>query len=238
MEILNLLILILIYQKKELLRALTKNIKNKYDCDDQLCWLNLPIMPNDEVKNDTFRPDGPNEGTKWLSTTDIDKVLKQYESVYKDFVSFGAVPRDFKKLSNLEINAPHYNFDNLLNSNKSKIGMVVNFDYSTGRGTHWVAVYVDLKKGQIYYSDSYGTKPIKEIKDFMDYSENFIKKKYLNINIDRKNNMMQHQKKNSECGVYSINFILRLLKGESFNDLTSKRLPDDSVNKCRNKYFS
>lgn len=223
--------------KKKLLKQLVVAIKDKYDCDDQLCWVNLDIMPNDEIKNNTFRPSGPDVGTKWLSTTDIDQVLKQYESVYPDFVSFGAVPRDFKSLPYLEMNSPKYNFKNLITKNKSKIGMVVNFDYSTGKGTHWVSVFADLKNGKIYYSDSYGTKPINEIEKFMDKTENFIRNKY-NIDVDRRHNKTVHQKKNSECGVYSINFILRLLKGETFDDLTSNRLPDDTVNKCRQKYFT
>ena len=49
---------------------------------------------------------------------------------------------------------------------------------------------------------------------------------------------MKHQQGNSECGVYSINFILRLLKGKSFDHITSKRLSDEKVNKCRNVYFN
>ena len=36
-------------------------------------------------------------------------------------------------------------------------------------------------------------------------------------NIDYKYNNIQHQTGNSECGVYSINFIIRLLNKEKFN---------------------
>ena len=50
-------------------------------------------------------------------------------------------------------------------------------------------------------------------------------------------NHNRHQYKNSECGVYSLNFILRLLNGESFKNITENGLLDDAVNLCRDKYF-
>ena len=55
--------------------------------------------------------------------------------------------------------------------------------------------------------------------------------------IDLRHNTTPHQRGNSECGVYSINFILRLLKGKNFDHITRKRLDDKKVNKCRNVYF-
>ena len=52
-----------------------------------------------------------------------------------------------------------------------------------------------------------------------------------------KYNTFKHQFKNSECGVYSINFILRLLKGEKFKKITEEITLDDDINKCREVYF-
>ena len=51
-------------------------------------------------------------------------------------------------------------------------------------------------------------------------------------------NYLQHQKGNSECGVYSINFLKRLVNGESFDDIITNQLDDEKVNKCRKVYFS
>ena len=48
---------------------------------------------------------------------------------------------------------------------------------------------------------------------------------------------MQHQYGNSECGVYSINFILRLLKGKSFEDITKKLIPDKMMTDYRSFLF-
>ena len=51
-------------------------------------------------------------------------------------------------------------------------------------------------------------------------------------------NKLRHQHGGDACGVYSINFILRLLRGDSFQELTTKRLSDEKVNECRKFYFT
>ena len=47
-------------------------------------------------------------------------------------------------------------------------------------------------------------------------------------------NKKQHQKKNSECGVYSMNFIIERLKGKTLKDINKKRIPDELMNEMRN----
>ena len=52
--------------KKGLLRGITKVLKDKYDCDNQLCWLNLDVIKDiddEEINKYTFRPSGPDRGT-------------------------------------------------------------------------------------------------------------------------------------------------------------------------------
>jgi hypothetical protein len=50
-------------------------------------------------------------------------------------------------------------------------------------------------------------------------------------------NKVRHQYDNSECGVYSINFILELLDGKSFKDITNNKTYDEEMNKNRKIYF-
>jgi hypothetical protein len=52
-----------------------------------------------------------------------------------------------------------------------------------------------------------------------------------------KYNKVQQQYKNSECGVYSVNFIIRLLEGESFDNICNNIIKDDKMNKNRKIYF-
>ncbi len=192
----------------------------------------------DHLENHTFRPSGPQGKFDWLSTIDINYALAQYENKYSDFKFLGAVPIDFNDLDYLPFKT--LNFDELVNEGKTRIGVVFNLDEHYKGGSHWVSLFFDLAKGQIYFSDSYGTKPEKRIVDFISKIE-----KYLTSNStkpisksDVRFNRIQHQKGNSECGVYSINFILRLLKGKTFDHITRKRVTDEKVNKCRMVYFN
>jgi len=214
---------------------------NKRFDGDQKDWINskyLELMSEeskDHLENKVFRPSGPQGRFDWLSTLDINKVLYQYEEKYPDFKFLGAVPLDFIELDYLPFK--NLNIRELQEDNTNKFGVIFNTDKSHQSGKHWISLFVDLSKGQIYFSDSMGTRPPKEVSDFMKIVQNYLEEKKIS-EIDVRHNKTQHQKGNSECGVYSINFILRLLKGKSFDHITSKRLSDDQVNKCRIKYFS
>lgn len=139
------------------------------------------------------------------------------------------------------------------------IGLVPNLDNHDQGGSHWVAVYANLETGQIHYFDSYGIRPEKRIREFVkriaewkykkdtgkvvdipadDYMKkegplNELEKKY-----DIRYNQIRNQYKNSECGVYSMNFIIRLLHGTTFDKIISQKVPDDTINECREVYFN
>lgn len=247
--------------KKDLVQQLEKILGK---C--QSCWLgmsnidklNLKEETLIEMNNNTFRPEGPSTQYEWLSTNHIDDVVKQYENVYNDFIFLGALPNDFET-------QPYYNFKNLdfndfIKNGKTKCGMVINLDPLELGGSHWVALYFDLSNNKIYFFDSIGKPPDRRIKRFITKIFMFMSKRK-NLNIDIKNiiknikknkktdlsnifdnfdirfNNIQHQFKNTECGVYSINFILRCVKGESFDDITKNITNDDDMNNCRNVYF-
>ena len=79
------------------------------------------------------------------------------------------------------MNKPEHSLENLWNKKITKIGMVINHDYSNMGGSHWVfALFIDLQKGQIYYFDSYGIKEKKEIGEYVEEVKEFIKSKNIN----------------------------------------------------------
>ena len=221
-------------------KYLLLEFKTRFD-GDQKDWINskyLELMSEehkDHLENKVFRPDGPQGRFDWLSTIDINQVLYQYEEKYPDFKFLGAVPMDFMDLDYLPFKK--LSFDELESGGIKRIGVIFNTDKSTGRGKHWISLFADLTKGQIYYSDSMGTRQPKEVNEFMKQIEKYLTEIKKLTDLDIRYNKTQHQKGNSECGVYSINFILRLLKGKTFDHLTRKRLTDNQVNKCRIKYF-
>ena len=56
-------------------------------------------------------------------------------------------------------------------------------------------------------------------------------------NWDIRYNKIRHQFSNSECGVYSMNFIIRLLHGETFDTIVENVTKDEAMNACRGAYF-
>jgi len=244
--------------KEQIVQLLDKEIKQ---CSNQACWLRqsfIEEIKNDEIKKYSLKPSGPSKKYAWLSTTNINEVIDQYQNVHKDFHFLGAVPYDFDDLPILGIR--NLNFRDLEEKGKHKIGVVFNLDTHDQNGSHWVALYADLKKNQIYFFDSFANPPGKRIKKFISriakyiYKRDFGKKlklkkilkhlkknnKYQSAsfnNMDLQYNQIQHQFGNSECGVYSINFILRLVKGETFQNITQNITKDEEMNKNRKVYF-
>ena len=253
--------------KNELVTSLEKKLSDK--CNEQTCWLRLDFvkaMNDQDILENTFRPEGPEKKYEWLSTTDINDVVSQYQAKYKDFLFLGAVPADFEELPVLGIN--NLNFNELEKEGKTKIGMVINLDEHDKGGSHWVGLFADLKKGGVYYFDSFAKKPSKRTRKFInkivkhiykskykndikindvisklknkskESFENTTDKTLNNLNkLDIRYNTKQHQFNNSECGVYSINFVVRLVGGESFEEITNNIKKDDEMNKCRQEYF-
>lgn len=250
--------------KRTLVNSISKKLSNS--CSNQRCWLTLDVVKsidNPRVKNDllhhTYLPEGPSEKYAWLSTTHINEKLNQYHKVYPEFLFLGAVPIDFDDLPILGIRDIKWQE---IGKKKWKIGIVFNLDTHDMPGSHWVSVYADLKKGSVYFFDSQGSKPEKRIKLFMNrlfknsyklrYGEDLPVKfiynsrdrnrltstHHKNIRVmDLRYNKVQHQFKNSECGVYSIHFILKLLDGKSFDCVCNDIVKDDTMNKNRLKFF-
>ena len=191
---------------------------------------------------DSFKPLMPNKWKKnnneWLSTQEIEDCLKQHMEEDKQFYFYGAVPMDFKKCS--VSNLCSFDMNKHLHQKQSKIGIVFNTDPSNKEGEHWISMYIDLGKHNsnqygIYYFDSYGKKPSKEIKELIEK----IKKQGSKCN--RKPvyfyNDISYQKKNAQCGMYAINFIKKMLEGLKFEDYLKSSLSDKLMINLRNEYF-
>lgn len=216
---------------------LVKQLKTKIpQCDNQRCWLTQGFMKDlkrddrEDLLANTFRPEGPAGKFTWLSTTNIDMVMMQYHEKYPEFQFLGAVPIDVDDLSMYGIKDLEFGANN-----KTKYGVVYNLDEHYKNGSHWVGLYFDIKSGHIYFSDSYGIAPEKRIVAFINRIAAYLKKNNIKPVIEY--NKTQHQQGSSECGMYSLYFIISLLEGMSFIDASSKRIPDEFVNKLRDVYF-
>lgn len=220
--------------KKELWNALRNRITG---CNNEWCWLNKGFVKSltdpKQVKKHTFLAPIPKRKNEWLSTTDINFVMNQYIHIDHKFVFLGAVPIDFQdpELYGERFTPGKMQF--LIDEGIRKFGIVFNLQPSTMNGSHWVALYIQLNTsgtlGKAYYYDSYGRPPPDEIPTWI---------KTFPVPLEFQYNDIQHQEENSECGVYTIHFLVNMIKGVSFNEIKKNGLSDDEMNALRKKYFN
>ena len=228
--------------KLKLWNDIEEYFKSRCNSDGQ-CWLKqkeIKSIVDENMNLFTFLPKMPEEWKKdkytWLNSLDILYLMVLAEKVFPKFKFFGPVPSDCPEGVNCELSK--LNITNLLKKNKNKLGIIYNLDVSTGPGTHWTAVFIDSNKNHINYYDSYGDKPILLIQKFMERIHNQMinnkqnKKKPVVIYNDK-----QHQKGHSECGMFSMNFILQRLNGLSMYDISQKNFTDDQMNDLRNVFY-
>ena len=226
--------------KKHLVDELTKALEDI--CSDQMCWLKQKFMTKldkkrfDDITKNTFRPKTPQGKFKWLNTINLDDVMKQYEEMYKDFKYLGTVPMDFDHIEK-KYNLSNINYKKMIDEGITKYGSVINFDNHDEDGSHWVGIFVNFSTGEISYFDSYGDEVPPKINDYMNNMV-ALYKKLCKKDAVKKVNDQRHQYKNSECGVYSINFILKSLSGKDMDDIFNNIVDDDNINLCRSVYFS
>lgn len=224
--------------KKYLLKKIGDRFKNV--CDSHYCWSQqdfikkMDDMMRTELEKFTLRPQGPEGRFEWLNTININEVMEQYGKIHNDFLFMGAVPMDFNEIK--QDGVYNLNLDEAYKDGIKKFGIVFNLDEHYKSGSHWVAGFYDMENGRVYYFDSYGSRPEKRVtklmEKFSDFYENKTGKK-----CDVRYNKTRNQFKNSECGVYSINFILELLNGKTLDDIEKNPIPDDDINMLRTKIF-
>lgn len=231
---------------KKIWEQLRSHMSNS--CNTEACWLRHQCIKNDiepSLWENTFAPKSPVEWKKkpneWLTSVDIEKVMKQYEKAYKCFDFIGPSPIDFDKHLLWDEcvweELCKFQLKEQIKKNKTKIGIIFNLDPHTEDGSHWVSMFINIKKHEIYYFDSYGDKPPKKIKDFV---KRVIKQgKELHIDIKDKWVSNRHQYSSSECGMYSLFFIIQLLKDtKNFEDFQNNKYKDKYMKRLRKIYFN
>ena len=192
------------------------------------------------------RPKAPAEWKvnpeEWLSSTDIDKLEKEFEKLFAEYKHVGTFPIDFdakgetgeclvSALCSMDVKS-------LAKQGKTQLGIIFNTDVSTGPGEHWVAVFCDIRPELEYprmtYFDSYAQKPEKEIKRLMKrWKEQWDASGVHSQPMKLTYNKTRHQYKDSECGMYCMYFHYCCLTGISMEE----KVPDDVVNSFRRMLF-
>jgi hypothetical protein len=214
-------------------------------CKTDRCLAEKAHMPSREALK-YLRPARPAEWEQkhdtWLSTTDIDAVMKQYEEAYPSYMYLGAVPIDFsapdpytegavEKKKCLYNSFCHLKLDDLIRKGTKGIGAVFNLDPHFKNGSHWVGWYLDLVRKESNFFDSYGYKPHPMILRLM-------KSLTLQMPFRLNYNARRFQRSNTECGMYSLYFLIKMIEGVPFKKFVKKAVPDSEMYKLRHVLFS
>ena len=166
--------------------------------------------------------------------------MKHVEHANKNFVFFGPTPIDFDK--RLLFGQCVWNdickldLQTLISQGKTKLGFIFNIDPHHKAGSHWVAMYIDLDTGETTYMDSYGVEAPKEV--IVLYERLRRQAAAIGRKLSFNAISRRHQKGDSECGMYSLSFIINMLAGNvAAEDFEMKRIPDNKMRTMRTKYF-
>jgi hypothetical protein len=231
-------------------------------CNREDCWLNQieDINLRKKLKYKSFTPEKPQKWkknpTEWLSNFDILDVLRQYEETYSNFHIIGPTPIDFDSRPPDTNGACvweelcNFNLQKYFDTGKTKLGIVFNLDKHDKGGSHWVSMFVDLEDKFVFYMDSAGNKIPKEIDILLQkiINQGLAMKPSLRLHF-YENCPLEHQMGTTECGMYSLYFIITMLTGKTENNLfknyfdkiryfKDKRIPDKNMIRYRNLFFN
>jgi len=227
-------------------------LKNYYAkvCNKESCWVRQMTKGTKMEKEllQSFSPVEPIEWKKnpneWLSSIDIIQVMNQYEKTYKCFDFLGPSPIDYDthQLYGECVweELCHFSLADQIKKGKNKIGVIFNTDPHDKDGEHWISLFINIKKGTIFFFDSAGDKAPSQVMKFVKMVTEQGKK--LEEPIDFKfdeNYPVEHQYKNTECGVYSIYFIIHMLEDKiTGHYLKTHVLKDKYMEQFRKIYYN
>ena len=172
---------------------------------------------------------------EWLSDEDVYATLQKFKK--RRFKVYYPIAIDFaKKDSNTCV------FDGICNDsyatiakNYDQIAIVFNTDTHDKPGSHWIAVFFDVKKSIFYFFDSVGAVAPRQIRNLF----NRFKREAANEGkrLRFKSCSCQHQLSFTECGMYCIFFIILMSKSTTNFEKFKTRIPDEEMYKLRTKLF-
>lgn len=225
-------------------------LKMRLDCKDERCWVKEIDDKNirTQIKNQLFAPEHPPEWlhnkNEWLSNYDIDAIMKQYEEKDKTFEYLASSPVDFNFIVDKSSNTCYeetlckFDLKTLMAAGKHKFAAVFNLDKHDESGSHWISLFINAHKNIIMFFDSANGNIPTQIAQFI----KTVKQQGLDNGIQFKflRNHKQHQRGNTECGVYSIHFIIEMLNNadRAIELFLNGYIPDNKIEKYRKIYFN
>jgi hypothetical protein len=243
----------IIYKKTDAIAKLSLmlNEKIKPVCDDKQYWCwpgtisKIASSANDTktkeiikmIETEELRPEMPIEWydntREWLSNYDIEDVMKQYDKdrTYK-YAFLGVYPIDFSeedkfgrclysKICSLDVKK-------YINKKIKYLGLITNLDKHNQSGSHWTSTFIIIdprnKCYGAHYYDSNAIAIPAYIKKFINNIKERLHVIYPNSKFKITYNTIRHQKKNTECGMFSMTHQIRWMN--SLLKYKELKLPD------------
>lgn len=248
-------------------------LKQRLSCKKEECWLNQidDDSMRQQIKKYVFAPKHPPEWNsnpdEWLSNFDIFEVVKQYEISHPEFKIIGPTTIDFdttlpeKNGRCVLDDLCQFSLARFIKMNKTKIAIVFNLDKYYQSGSHWVSMFIDIKHKFIFFFDSAdnGVPPEIWLKNPNNNKMLPLVNRIIQQGLELpkpihftfyNNEGVTHQKSNTECGMYSLFFIVTMLTGKTpitkgilsikkrIALFLETKIPDTLVFKHRKIYFN
>ena len=167
--------------------------------------------------------------------------MNQYKKKYACFEFYGPSPIDWNTKKDTKcVTEDLCNFDlsREMNRGKMKIGIVFNLDPHYKSGSHWVSLFINIKKRTIFFFDSAGASCPKNVREFVDKVIEQGKHQGIKFKFDQ-NHPVTHQYTDTECGVYSLYFIVHMLKDKlTAQYLKTHKISDKFIEGYRKIFFN
>jgi len=232
-----------------------RNVINDCKGDDICVISKIPdAKQKEEIETSAFVPKQPDNWrldiNEWLSDNDILKVVNQYTEAYKEFQFLGPSFIDFDFIdqgSCVEESLCKFSLTYYIEKGKQKIGIIFNLDDHTGTGTHWVSLFIDIKRRFMFYFDSAGDTIPHEVRVLISRIKQQARQHHMRFRV-YENSPFEHQYGGTECGMYSLFFIITMLTNK-YENITFKntkhivnffkryRISDKYVERKRGEYF-
>lgn len=222
---------------------IVNTMKERMNCNSESCVLKHPefvkfakLSNVDKLLDDFFKPEGPATNFGLLSNFNIDGVLDQLSERFPHFLHIPYQMRDFERVGS---ELARVDIARELTNGKQSFGVVLNTDWSVGRGIHWYCLYGEKKNGRliIEYFNSSGKEPLAETQAWLQKTKHYLTKE-LKIPVDVKYSTgVQFQNDEHSCGVYCLMYIWLRLEGVSNNWFKADNFNDDFMHKARRVLF-
>jgi hypothetical protein len=220
--------------------------------EEEHCLLDkapIDINLKKQLRKEYLRPRRPrpwdSDPDMWLNNFNIVHCLKQYEQAYSWFKFLGVFPIDFsapnpykpasKNPKCLYRETCEINLKNEYAKGIRGIALIFNLDPHFKDGSHWVALYINLqniKRPFIGYFDSYGYDVPPLIGRLMRSFKLQIRTCELGFNARK------FQFGESECGMFSMYFIICMICGISFENFCKDSVNDNFMLDLRKILFA